>query len=36
MRDSYLKMEVPTGVEEMQDDVNKADILWLTDDDVKF
>jgi hypothetical protein len=36
MRDSYLEREVPTGVKEEQDDVNKADILGLTDDDVEF
>jgi hypothetical protein len=36
MRDSYLEMEVPTGVGEVQDDVNEADILGLTDDDVEF
>jgi hypothetical protein len=36
MRDSYLEMKVPTDVEEEQDDVNEADILGLTDDDIKF
>jgi hypothetical protein len=36
MRDSYLEREVPTGVEEDHDDVNNADILGFTDDDIKF
>jgi hypothetical protein len=37
MRDSYLKREVFTGVEEDQDDdVNEPDILEFTDDDIKF
>jgi hypothetical protein len=27
MRDSYLESEVPTGVEEENDDANKIDIL---------
>jgi hypothetical protein len=36
MRDSYLEREVPTGVKEDHDDVKKADILWFTDDDIKF
>jgi hypothetical protein len=36
MRDSYLEREVPTGVEEEHDDVNEADILELTDDDIEF
>jgi hypothetical protein len=36
MRDSYLEREVPTGVEEEHDDVNEADILGLTDDDIEF
>jgi hypothetical protein len=36
MRDSYLEREVLTGVEEENDDVNEIDILWLTDDDIKF
>jgi hypothetical protein len=36
MRDSYLKREVPTGVEEEDDDVNEADILGSTDDDIEF
>jgi hypothetical protein len=35
--DSYLsEREVPTSVEEEQDDVNEIDILWFTDDDIKF
>jgi hypothetical protein len=36
MRDSYMEREVPTGVEEDHDDVNEADILGFTDDDIKF
>jgi hypothetical protein len=36
MRDSYLEREVPTSVKEEQDDVNKADILGLTNDDIMF
>jgi hypothetical protein len=36
MRDSYVKREVPTGVEEDNDDVNEADILGFTDDDIEF
>jgi hypothetical protein len=36
MGDSYLDREVPTGVKEEQDDVNDADILGLTDDNIKF
>jgi hypothetical protein len=36
MRDSYLEREVHTGVEEDHDDVNEADILWFTDDDIGF
>jgi hypothetical protein len=36
MRDSYLKREVLTGVEEDHNDVNEADILGFTDDDVEF
>jgi hypothetical protein len=36
MRDSYMEREVTTGVEEDYDDVNKADILGFTDDDIKF
>jgi hypothetical protein len=36
MRDSYLEREVPTGVEEDHDNVNEADTLGFTDDDVMF
>jgi hypothetical protein len=36
MRDSYLEREVPTGVEEDQDDVNETDILGFTDDNIEF
>jgi hypothetical protein len=36
MRDSYVEREVPTGVEEDHDDVNEADILEFTDDDIEF
>jgi hypothetical protein len=36
MRDSYLEREVPTGVEEEHDYVNKENILGLTDDDIEF
>jgi hypothetical protein len=36
MRDSHLEREVPTGVEEDHDDVNEADMLGFTDDDIKF
>jgi hypothetical protein len=36
MRDSYLEREVPTNVEEDHDDVNEADILGFTDDDIEF
>jgi hypothetical protein len=36
MRGSYLEREVPTGVEEDHDDVNKADILGFIDDNVVF
>jgi hypothetical protein len=36
MRDSYLETEVPTGVEDYHDDVNKADLLGFTDDDIEF
>jgi hypothetical protein len=36
MRDSYLKREVPTGIDEDQDDVNEADILGFTDDNIEF
>jgi hypothetical protein len=34
MRDSYLEREVPTDVEEELDDVNEADILGMTNDDI--
>jgi hypothetical protein len=34
MRDSYLERGVLTSVEEEHDDVNEADILGLTDDDI--
>jgi hypothetical protein len=37
MRDSYLEREVPTSVEEDQDDdVNGPDILEFTYDDIEF
>jgi hypothetical protein len=36
MRDSYLEREVPTGIEEEHDDLNEADILGFTDDDIEF
>jgi hypothetical protein len=36
MRDSYVEREVPTSVEEDHDDVNKADILGFTNDDIEF
>jgi hypothetical protein len=36
MRYSYLEREVPTSIEEEQDDVNRANILGLTDDDIEF
>jgi hypothetical protein len=36
MRDSYMEREVHTGVEEDNNDVNKADILGFTDDDIEF
>jgi hypothetical protein len=36
MRGSYVEREVPTGVEEDHDDVNEADILGFTDDDIEF
>jgi hypothetical protein len=36
MRDSYVEREVPIGVEEDHDDVNEADILEFTDDDIEF
>jgi hypothetical protein len=36
MRDSHLEREVSTGVEEDHDNVNEADILEFTDDDIEF
>jgi hypothetical protein len=36
MRDSYLERGVHTGVEEDHDDVNEADILGFTNDDIEF
>jgi hypothetical protein len=36
MRDSHLERKVPTGVEEDHDDVNEADILEFTNDDIEF
>jgi hypothetical protein len=36
MRVSYLEREVLTGVEEDHDDVNEADMLGFTDDDIEF
>jgi hypothetical protein len=36
MRDSYLEKEVHPDVEEDHDDVNEADIIGFTDDDIKF
>jgi hypothetical protein len=36
MRDSYLERDVPISVEEDHDDVNEADILGFTDNDIKF
>jgi hypothetical protein len=36
MRYSYLEKEVPIGDEEDHDDMNDADILGFTDDDIKF
>jgi hypothetical protein len=36
MRDSYMEREVPTSVEEDHDDVNEANILGFTDDDIEF
>jgi hypothetical protein len=36
MRNSYLEREVLVGVKEDHDDVNKADILGFTDDDIEF
>jgi hypothetical protein len=36
MRDLYLQSEVPIGVEEDHNDINEADILGFTDDDIEF
>jgi hypothetical protein len=36
MRDSYMERDVLTGVEKDHDDVNEADILGFTDDDIEF
>jgi hypothetical protein len=36
MRDSYVEREVPTGVKENHDDVNKADIFGFIDDDIEI
>jgi hypothetical protein len=36
MRDSNVEREIPIGVEEVHGDVNEANILGLTDDDIKF
>jgi hypothetical protein len=36
MRDSYLEREICTGVEENHNDVNEANILEFTDDDIEF
>jgi hypothetical protein len=36
MRDSYLEREVPTNVDDHDDDVNKPDIVGFTDDDIEF
>jgi hypothetical protein len=37
MRDSYLEREIPTSVEEdNNDDVNELDILGFTNDDFEF
>jgi hypothetical protein len=36
MSDSYMEREVPTSVEEDHDDVNEANILGFTDDDIEF
>jgi hypothetical protein len=36
MRNLYLEKEVPTGVEEDDDNVNEEDILGFTDDDIEF
>jgi hypothetical protein len=36
IKDSYLEREVRTFVEEDHDDLNMADILGFTDDDIEF
>jgi hypothetical protein len=36
MRDLYVERDVPTGVKEDHDDVNEADILGFTDEDIEF
>jgi hypothetical protein len=36
MRDSYLEREASIGVKEDYDDVNEADILGFTNDNIKF
>jgi hypothetical protein len=36
MMNSYLEREVPTGVEEDHGNMNEANILGLTDDDIEF
>jgi hypothetical protein len=36
MRYSYLEREVPSGVDKDHDDMNEANILWFTDDDIEF
>jgi hypothetical protein len=36
MRDLHLEREVPTGVQEDHGDVNEANILWFSDDDIEF
>jgi hypothetical protein len=36
MRDSYVEREVRTGVKEDHDDVNEADILEFSDNDIEF
>jgi hypothetical protein len=36
IRNSYLEREVPTSVKEDLDDVNEADIIGFTDDNIEF
>jgi hypothetical protein len=36
MGNLYLERDVPTGVEEDHDDVNKTNILRFTDDNIEF